>query len=270
MIRQIVELYAPESLRDVLAALFEVEREIAASAGFKLDHTVSHARLDWWQDETARLVAGVPEHPRTLRLLQYADSHRVSSPDLRPLVALARSELSGTAIETAAEMQTFLARWADSIFRAVVLLQSPQPQSRSAVEAFAAQAGVPLREIELLSDALEAALHGRIRGVVTREEQAAEWQIQPWSGAVSREVAQRLTAARTELRRAAQRLPAQLRREQSASLVWLTLAVALAGRCEEDLPFALASRRRDGVVTAWRGWRAALQACSGQMPALLL
>ena len=79
-----------------------------------------------------------------------------------------------------------------------------------------------------------------------------------------------ILAALFEVDRAAQRLPSQLRREQSASLVWLTLAVALAGRCEEALPFALPSRRRDGVVTAWRGWRAALQARSGRAPALLL
>ena len=106
--------------------------------GYVQLYRVLGADPDWWQDETARLVAGVPEHPRMLRLLRYADSHRVSSPDLRPLVALARSEM----------LRQFLAHTFEDDPSVTKIQTDPAPRNGRAIRAYEKAGFRRVREVK--------------------------------------------------------------------------------------------------------------------------
>jgi phytoene/squalene synthetase len=68
--RYLAWLYSPPLKRAVLAALCEIEREIASSLRPGLDHHVAHTRLQWWREECERCAQGRPVHPMTRELVR--------------------------------------------------------------------------------------------------------------------------------------------------------------------------------------------------------
>lgn len=103
-IADLVHLYCPAHARAVLADLRALEAEIRTSARPDLDHAIAHVRLEWWQAEAERTLAGKPAHPLT-RALCAALAPRL--PDLRPLVHSARLEVAGLAGADATAWQSF-------------------------------------------------------------------------------------------------------------------------------------------------------------------
>lgn len=68
--RYLAWLYSPPLQRPVLAALCEIESEIATSLRAGLDHHVAHTRLQWWREECERCAQGRPVHPLTRELVR--------------------------------------------------------------------------------------------------------------------------------------------------------------------------------------------------------
>jgi len=56
-------LYAPAPQRALLRLLMALADEISAGVARSLDHSVSHARLEWWRLEAERYRAGAAQHP---------------------------------------------------------------------------------------------------------------------------------------------------------------------------------------------------------------
>jgi len=56
-------LYTPAEHRAALALLMALGDEISAGLARGLDHSVAHARLDWWRLEAERYAAGSARHP---------------------------------------------------------------------------------------------------------------------------------------------------------------------------------------------------------------
>jgi squalene/phytoene synthase len=54
--------------RPALAALAELDRELACAHAAAVDHGVAHAKLAWWHDEFERTASGHAVHPLTRRL----------------------------------------------------------------------------------------------------------------------------------------------------------------------------------------------------------
>jgi hypothetical protein len=61
--RYFVQLYCPAARRDALATLLAVADEIGAGLSRQIDHSVAHARLEWWRQETQRFGRAAPAHP---------------------------------------------------------------------------------------------------------------------------------------------------------------------------------------------------------------
>jgi len=54
----------------VLAALCQIEAEVAASLRQGIEHHVAHARLQWWREECERAAQGRAAHPLTRELVR--------------------------------------------------------------------------------------------------------------------------------------------------------------------------------------------------------
>jgi hypothetical protein len=103
-VADLVHLYCPAHARAVLADLLALEAEIRTSARPDLDHSIAHVRLEWWQAEAERALAGKAAHPLTRALCAALAPQML---DLRLLVHSARLEVAGLAGADAAAWQSF-------------------------------------------------------------------------------------------------------------------------------------------------------------------
>jgi hypothetical protein len=112
-IADLVSLYSPANVRAALAELLALEAEIRTSARPDLDHTIAHVRLEWWQAEAERTLAGAPAHPLTRALRSLLDPQPL---DIRPLVHSARLEVASLAGADEALWQSFFEGSLGTIF----------------------------------------------------------------------------------------------------------------------------------------------------------
>src|SRR5579871_2278329 len=61
--RHLAWLYSTDTQKPVLAALLEIESEMAGGLRAGMEHHVAHARLQWWGEEAERVAQGRPVHP---------------------------------------------------------------------------------------------------------------------------------------------------------------------------------------------------------------
>ncbi len=67
--------FAPEPLRDTLAALAGWHRQVHAVLDEVSDPGVARLKLDWWRDEARRTIAGAPRHPLSHLLSASTKTH---------------------------------------------------------------------------------------------------------------------------------------------------------------------------------------------------
>jgi hypothetical protein len=266
VIRYAVQLFAPPPGRAPLAALLEIEREVAASADVRLDHAVAHARLDWWEDELRRLSLGAGRHPASLRL---ASGRRAGAtrtpPPLGLLVELARADVAGLAHASDAEVAAAADAWGASLFAAASALASPASSCPDA--AWHIRAGAAIREIELIADFAPRARAGRIHAALSGGiRDVAAWQAQPWPSHCTEALRLRIDTALGVLRACAAEVPPDAREGTMTALTWMALAADLARRCARRLPTGLRPDRADGIRAVWLAWRAATSAARGRLP----
>jgi phytoene synthase len=267
-VREFVLRFAPEALRPAAEALFALERELAATARDGLDHTVAHARLDWWDEELERLAAATPRHPATRTLAAAATAAGRSPPDLRPLIEATRIEVARVAFLERVELDTYLGHWGDSIFRTLSLASLGGADVRTAdAERFAARSGPAAREIELLAAVTRHALAGRVF-VPLGDPPAphAPWTREPLGDDESAQLRARLRTLQDTLRSAAAALPEAARAPLSAALAWSRLALRTAAACEAALPGIPQPARLEPLRRNLLAWRAAMAAARGRLP----
>jgi phytoene/squalene synthetase len=68
--RYLAWLYSTDAQKPLLAALLELESEIASGLRGDIDHHVAHARVQWWGEEVERSAEGRPVHPLTRELVR--------------------------------------------------------------------------------------------------------------------------------------------------------------------------------------------------------
>lgn len=265
-------LFAPPAARDALAALLLVERELDDSSRPGLEHSVGHARLDWWQQEAALFAAGEPRHPATRALARSCDA--LDRPDLEPLVEIARWRHAQLAFENRAEMQQALAAWTTSVFGAACRIglsrEQCTPETRAALTSFGQRAGAAVREIEWLAQATQRARLGLLPLPLDELEAAGcsheALQQAPLPTAVAAILRARLDRCGAALSAAADALPAALRADARAGLVWGAAAAALARNCAAALPNEYAPARFAPLAATFAAWRAAQAAMRGHLP----
>jgi 15-cis-phytoene synthase len=291
--RYLAWLYSPPLQRPVLAALCEIESEVASSLRPGLDHHVAHTRLQWWREECERCARGQPIHPLTRELVKaygmsaaesrheetraYRDANdalegATNSQWLSPLAGIsgfvdtAVWDLAGATFESRRELTAYCERWAAAMIEPVA-----EPTAEPAVSATTTPRwralGAALREIELLSDLSPEAYSGRLRVPLDELERAsvepAGVAKPPWPASLVTLLRERHEALRTTV---AQGVSGLNRKEQANSrglLVWAALASQLSRRAQRALPNAITPSRYHVLADGWRAWRAARHAIAG-------
>jgi 15-cis-phytoene synthase len=262
--RAFAQLYCPPEQRAVLAALLNIEAEIAASLRRGLDHQVAHARLAFWREECARCAAGHPAHPLTRELLAaFGGRDRSVLGGLVGLVDTATWDLAAATFESRRDLTAYCERWAE----AIVL-----PLARRAAAGIAPEIsralGAALRETELVCGLAPEAALGRLRLPLDELEAsgatAAQLASPPWAPALAARIAQRHRELRLALAAAGGALAPAERPPLRALLVWAALAAAHSRRAERRLPGARPAGEDHAPLDAWRAWRAARRADAGR------
>jgi phytoene synthase len=274
--RELLQRFAPSHSREVIAALFTVEREILASAADTLDHAVAHARLAWWREELDLLTRGRARHPAVKILATAAQARALSGLDLRGLLDHAEVDLSRAAFLTREQLDTYLRQWALALFRTLVQLSAPPPEDPlrdfklDALEPFALRLGTAIREIERLAAFTTHARGGRIYWPLGDPPQDHRvWTMRPLEPEQSQSLAARLDLLDQELCAAAALLPAPARAAQSVSLVYAALCRRQGIALRHALPQQPAQRRSEPIRRTIRAWAAAVAAGRGHVPRAL-
>ena len=89
--RYLAWLYSTDAQKPVLAALLEIEAEIASGLRPGIEHHVAHARLQWWSEEATRYAEGVPVHPLARGLLKARAGAGAADAGGRPGIAAGSS-----------------------------------------------------------------------------------------------------------------------------------------------------------------------------------
>jgi phytoene synthase len=289
--RYLAWLYSPQPQRPVMAALCEIESEVASSLRAGLDHHVAHTRLQWWREECERCARGQPVHPLTRELVGAYGLPTVGARNEQtgrgplPLAGIsgfvdtAVWDLAGATFETRRELTAYCERWAAAMIEPIAALAAASetaaseagPAAASAVTAPAASRwralGAALREIELLSDLAYEAQSGRLRVPLDEVERAsanpAGVAKPPWPSSLVTVLRERHEALRASV---AQSVSGLNREEQDNSrglLVWAALASQLSWRAQRALPNAITPSRYHVLADGWRAWRAARHAITG-------
>jgi phytoene synthase len=262
--RALAQLYCPAAQRALLAALLNIETEIAASLRPGLDHQVAHARLAFWREECARCAAGHPAHPLTRELLAACRGEdRTVLGGLGGLVDTATWDLAAATFGSRRELTAYCERWAEAIVLPLARCAAPglAPEIGRAL-------GAALREAELLCGLAREAASGRLRLPLDELEAsgatAAQLARPPWPPALAARIAQRHRELRLALAAAGGAVAPAERPPLRALLVWAALAAAHSRRAERRLPDALPAGEDHAPLDAWRAWRAARRADAGR------
>ncbi len=244
----------PESAR-ALNALFEVEREVAGSLKPGLEHSVAHARLEWWNEELTRLSQGSPRHPATRVLASTAIERGTTPPDLSSLVTHVQVDLACVAFLSRSELDEHLDTWGTSVFRAASqldqrasTLEKKSASARAYSERLAAASGKLVRELELLRDFSSHAISGRIYVPLgDPPEPHARWAERPLGQIEAAAIANRREAIRRQLKNIAADTPPSERPALRVSMLWMSFVAS-----EDRGASALLSPMRR-TISAWRG-----------------
>src|SRR5207302_430432 len=124
--RALAWLYSPRALREPLATLFALEREIGESLRPGLDTQLAHARLAWWREECERSTQARPSHPLTRELgALFAASGLAPPAGLAGLVDIAVWDLAAATFGTRRELEGYCERWSAAMIEPAVQLAAP-------------------------------------------------------------------------------------------------------------------------------------------------
>ena len=261
--------FCPPHAARSLSALFEIEQEVSGSLKSGLEHSVAHARLEWWNEELIRLAQGSPRHPATRTLASVAIARGVTPPDLTALVEHVRVDLACVAFLSRKELDEHLANWGRSVFRAAALLDSnavstseAAHSNRATAERLTASAGLLVRELELLEHFSSHAIAGRIYVPLgDPPEPYVPWVAHPLAQSESLVLTFRREAIRRRLKEIASEIAPSERPALRIPLLWMAFATT---RDRGDSALISPLRR---TIAAWRG---ALALSRGRLPAALI
>lgn len=274
--RYLAWLYSPPLQKAVLAALCEIENEVAGSLRPGIDHHVAHARLQWWREECERLTEGRPVHPLTRELLKaHGDTRAEPSPltGISGFVDTAVWDLAGATFETRKELTAYCERWATAMFEPAAARSEPHGtlagSAPPAVNPRWRTLGAALREIELLANLAPEAHAGRLRLPLDELERAGvdmkSLAKVPWPAPLAALLRERHDALRTTIADGTALLGPTEQANGRGLLVWATLAWRQSRRAERAIPNTIQPQRYHALTDGWQAWRAARRAATGSL-----
>ncbi len=151
-------LFAAPATRPLLAFAFALEQQLHATAEARVDHQVSHLKLQWWREEIGRLEQGKPRHPLTQAGRSAAPAAGSGWRPVQDLLSSLELDLASTTYESETELDRYL-DLADGLQRMIAAVLVP---SDARAERFAGATGKAVRVIEIIRDLRQDAVRGRI------------------------------------------------------------------------------------------------------------
>jgi phytoene synthase len=288
--RYLAWLYSPPKQQPVLAALCQIETEVAASLRRGIEHHVAHARLQWWREECERAGQGRPAHPLTRELVRALGSgavapapssaNTIGSPEARPdsssntiarlsgLVDTAVWDLAGATFENRKELTAYCERWGVAMFEPGAVCSANVAGSDPGLLRLRAL-GAAVREVELLAGLAREAQDGRLRVPLDELEQAgvdvSSLAKAPWPAALVNLLRQRHESLRATISKSVSQFAGDEQASIRGLLVWAELAWRLSWRAQRSLPNVILPRRYHALADGWHAWRAAHRASAGRL-----
>jgi len=260
-LRYFAVLYAPESARPLLAALYAFEAEIRDTVR-ATSHDVSHTRLQWWRGEVDRLLAGRPEHPVTRGLLPLRETGGDVSL-LHEMLVAADIDVARIALNDADEVAALAFRSSGSV-QSLAAAASSRPRVASAAELeFARRLGAAIAGVESLRDLRNEVAAGRLRMPLDELEQAGVDPARLLDDPAPTGLADVLQREKQRLQRQLTSLESLLNRgERTAQRQGLVLA-ALHARLLDRIDTTRGAARTRAEVSPWSklwtAWRTAVR-----------
>jgi len=268
--RYLAWLYTPAPQQPLMAALFEIESEVAGSLRPGVDHHVAHARLQWWGEECERTAQGRAVHPLTRALVTaYSAETAVNEPaalaGISGFVDTAVWDLAGATFETRKELTAYCERWAVAMFETAAAGDGSKNPREPALRAL----GAAVREVELLANLGREAHVGRVRLPLDELErtgvEVSSAARPPWPAPLTSVVRERYGALRAIIADSVARLGPEEQGRLRGLLVWAALARRLSLRAQDALPNSIRPRRYHALSDGWQAWRAARRAVAGSL-----
>ena len=263
--RHLAWLYSTDAQKPVLAALLEIEAEIASGLRAGIEHHVAHARLQWWSEEAERVAQGRPVHPLGRELVKAragaggSAGEAAHGANISGLVDTAVWDLASATFETRKELTAYCERWATGMF------ETAAGPSTSLWKTL----GAAVREIELLADAAREAHAGRVRVPLDELERAGlepnALSKLPWPAALATLVKERHEALRSTIATSVAAVAPEDQMRSRGLLVWAALTWRQSLRAQHALPNVILPRRYDALADGWQAWRAARRAAAGKL-----
>jgi 15-cis-phytoene synthase len=282
--RYLAWLYSTDAQKPVLAALLEMEAEIASGLRPGMEHHVAHARLQWWSEEAERVAEGRPVHPLTRALVRVrANAEAAAAPiaGVKGFVDTAVWDLASATFETRKELTAYCERWAEAMFETAAGLAAsttardlesgaaPDANETPTAGARWKTLGAVVREVELLADLARDANVGRIRVPLDELERAGvdanTLAKLPWPAPLTTLLRDRHEALRTTIANSVAALARDEQMSLRGLLVWAALTWRLSGRAQRALPNVILPRRYDAIADGWQAWRTARRAAAGNL-----
>jgi phytoene synthase len=260
-LRYFAVLYAPESARPALQALYAFEAELRDTV-CTTAHEVAHTRLQYWRSEVDRLAGGRPEHPVTRGLLPLREAGADVSLLHEALVA-ADFDVARVTLNTETEASALAFRASGSVQTLAAMAARGASPLSAAERDFALRLGAGVLQTEWLRDLRGDILAGRLRLPLDVLEGAglepASLLTDPMPKALATLLAERKARVAEELRALPSLLTREERSVQRQGLVLAALHARLLDRIDHRTEVARTRTEVPAWTRLWTAWRTAVR-----------
>jgi phytoene synthase len=260
-------LFLPPERRRAITALYAFCREVDDVVDETSDAAVAARKLDWWEQEIARLNDGRPDHPVTRALAAHVQAYGLTQSRLLEVIAGMRMDLVQNRYADQAALDLYCRRVAGVVGE---MASSIFGQSDPMTLRYADRLGLAFQLTNIIRDVGEDARKGRIylpqdalrRYAVSTSDLLAARRTEGFT-ALMTEMTQR---ARQAYREAYGLLPEADRRAQRPGLIMAAIYCTLLDEIERD-GFQVLDRRTSltPIRKLWLAWRTWV---SGRPPAV--
>jgi phytoene synthase len=260
-LRYFAVLYAPETARPALHALYALEAELRDTVR-TTSHDVAHTRLQYWRGEVDRLVGGRPEHPLTRALLPLRESGADVSL-LHEVLVAADFDVAHVTLNDDAELSALAFRASGSLQTLAAMASRGSPQLSASEKDFARRLGAAVAEVEWLRDLRGDITAGRLRLPLDALEHAsiepAALLADPMPPGLAPLLDQRKARIATELHALQSLLAREERSIQRQGLVLGELHGKLLERIDHRTEVARTRAEVPAWSRFWTAWRSAIR-----------
>lgn len=262
-------LFVPEAQRHAVTALYAYQKEVVGIVAECSDVGVAQTKLQWWQEEIARLFAGCPRHPVTQTLATPIKIYDLPQQSFLQVIGGAANDLGQSTYPSFQALITYCYQISGVISLMAAEIYGYQD---SGTRIYAENLGIALQLTHILRNVRRDADQGRIylpREELTRFQVSTEDILTRYinSQGIAALLAQQASQARQYFRSALTKLGKHDRQAQYAGLTQIALGLNILNAMEED-GYPVLQRRTSltPLRKLWIAWRTSRRARRGLVP----